>query len=101
MTYPKIKPCPICDPVDQMDVYSYENGWKHVECDRCFYLGPGEGRILQAIRSHNSRRDEEAAAYATRAALSAPYPRQRKINKLPPQSTFLLTSTSQSSIIRG
>lgn len=55
MTYPKMKPCPICGQADTLEVYKYENGWQHVECDlnACGYMGPGEGSILQAIRSHN------------------------------------------------
>lgn len=82
MTYPKIKPCPICDQTDQMDVYTYENGWKHVECDRCFYLGPGEGRIRDAIRSHNAHRDEKATSDAY-AADRERY-RQRRQSIQPP-----------------
>lgn len=53
MTAPKIKPCPKCGTDEFIGVYSYENGWKHVECDKCFYLGPGEGSKLSAIKSHN------------------------------------------------
>lgn len=52
-TLPKIKPCPHCGA--DTDVYKYDNGWRHVECDRCFYLGPGEGSIRAAIKSHNER----------------------------------------------
>lgn len=57
MAYPKIKPCPKCESVEHMDVYTYDRGWRHVECDRCYYLGPGEGSILQAIRAHNAQQD--------------------------------------------
>ena len=54
MTYPKIAACPRCGcPGDELAVYTYDNGWKHVECDRCHYLGPGAGRILHAIKDHN------------------------------------------------
>lgn len=54
MTYPKKLACPKCgEPGDQLTTYAYDNGGRHVECDRCFYLGPGEGSILAAIRSHN------------------------------------------------
>ena len=53
-TNPKIKPCPRCGTTDDISVYSYENGWKHVECDKCHYLGPGEGSVRQAIKSHNA-----------------------------------------------
>ncbi len=55
MTSPKIKPCPRCKTDAHMAVYTYENGWRHVECDECLYLGPGEGSIKQAIKSHNER----------------------------------------------
>ena len=55
MTLPKMKPCPKCGC--GVVLYEYDTGWKHVECDNCFYCGPGEGAKLQAIRSHN-----EAAA---------------------------------------
>lgn len=56
MTYPKIKPCPNCGD-DGVDIYEYESGWKHVECHKCNWLGPGEGRNVQAIRSWNARAD--------------------------------------------
>ena len=75
MTYPKIKPCPICDQIDEIGVYTYEHGWKHVECDRCFYLGPGEGRIRDAIRSHNAKREENVVAYAKARAIQPPVPK--------------------------
>jgi uncharacterized metal-binding protein (TIGR02443 family) len=54
-TNPKLKPCPNCKTVDHLAVYSYEQsgGTKHVECNKCFYLGRGEGSIRQAIKSHN------------------------------------------------
>lgn len=62
MTNPKMKPCPKCGSADHLDVYTYDNGWCHVECDNgfnvradaCHYLGPGEGSIRQAIKSHNA-----------------------------------------------
>jgi uncharacterized metal-binding protein (TIGR02443 family) len=55
MSYPRKKPCPECGaPGDDLAVYTYENGWRHVECDDCGYLGPGAGNALQAIRSHNA-----------------------------------------------
>lgn len=55
MAYPKILACPRCQcPGDELAVYTYEHGWKHVECDRCHYMGPGAGRILHAIREHNA-----------------------------------------------
>lgn len=64
MTYPKIRACVECDSDDNVDVYNYEYGWKHVECERCGILGPGEGRILDAIRSWNARQKEKAEAAA-------------------------------------
>lgn len=53
MSNPKIKPCPQCGDAD-LFVYAYDNGWRHVECDTCFYLGPGEGSIRASIKSHNA-----------------------------------------------
>jgi Zn ribbon nucleic-acid-binding protein len=55
MSRQKISPCPTCQSADEVTVYTYESGWRHVECLTCFYLGPGEGSILQAIKSHNER----------------------------------------------
>lgn len=67
MTYPKLKPCPQCGKLDWLEIYTYvsiafspfpqttESGWKFVECDNCYYRGPGEGRILHAIRGYNER----------------------------------------------
>jgi Zn ribbon nucleic-acid-binding protein len=54
-TNPKMKPCPKCGTDEWLDVYKYDNGWQHVECDKCFYLGPGEGSVRQAIKSHNEK----------------------------------------------
>lgn len=53
-TNQKMKPCPKCRSVDHLAVYTYESGWRHVECIKCFYLGPGEGSIRQAIAAHNA-----------------------------------------------
>lgn len=55
MSIPKIKPCPQCQNGDYIAVYRYENGWRHVECTKCNYLGPGEGSILAAVIEHNRR----------------------------------------------
>jgi len=49
-----------------MAVYAYESGWRHVECNMCFYLGPGEGSIREAIKSHNT---EQQRAKRLRDAL--------------------------------
>ena len=54
-TDPKLKPCPTCKTTDNLAVYKYEHGWQHVECDKCFKLGPGEGSRRQAIKSWNER----------------------------------------------
>ncbi len=54
-TDPKIKPCPKCKTAANMSVYKYDNGWQHVECEKCCYLGPGEGSRRQAIKSYNER----------------------------------------------
>lgn len=58
MSYPKMKACPRCGSDKHLAVFSYDSGWRHVECTNRFcgnvpYLGPGEGSILAAIRSHN------------------------------------------------
>lgn len=55
MSHQKIKPCPNCRTSDQMAVYTYDSGGRHVECMKCQYFGPGEGSIKQAIISHNER----------------------------------------------
>ena len=46
MTYPKLKPYPQCGELDWLDIYTYESGWKFVECDKCYYRGPGEGLVM-------------------------------------------------------
>lgn len=51
----KLKPCPACKTTDFLAVYTYEHGWQHVECEKCDYLGPGEGSRRQAIKSYNER----------------------------------------------
>ena len=51
----KMAPCPKCGKDELLAVYAYECGVKHVECNGCWYLGPGEGSIRQAIKSHNER----------------------------------------------
>ena len=56
----KIAPCPTCKSDEYIAVYTYENGWRHVECTKCNYLGPGEGSIRQAINSHNARLSQAA-----------------------------------------
>lgn len=53
MSYPKIKPCPNCG--GECDVYVYDNGTRHVECDHCGYLGPGAGSIRAAIALHHAK----------------------------------------------
>lgn len=69
MPYPKMKPCPDCYGSDGLAVYTYDNGWRHVECVECNYLGPGCSSVLSAIRSHNEERDSRAESH--RAALVA------------------------------
>lgn len=51
----KLAPCPNCKTDDNLAVYKYDSGWQHVECDKCFYLGPGEGTKAQAMTSHNQQ----------------------------------------------
>jgi len=55
VTNPKMKPCPKCGSTENLTIYTYDYGWKHVECVACDYLGPGEGSIRQAIKSYNAR----------------------------------------------
>ncbi len=53
MTNPKMKPCPKCGS-DDVAIYLYDYGWRHVECNECFYAGPGERSLRAAIKSHNN-----------------------------------------------
>ncbi|MBA8846215.1 Zn ribbon nucleic-acid-binding protein [Ochrobactrum sp. RH1CCR137] len=66
MRLPKIKPCPKCGNAD-LNIYTYDNGWRHVECDECFYLGPGEGNKVQAVKSHNEQFEATKSIYAAHA----------------------------------
>ena len=50
---PKMEPCPRCQSSEYLAVYTYDSGGRHVECNQCFYLGPAEGSIRQAVKSHN------------------------------------------------
>jgi uncharacterized metal-binding protein (TIGR02443 family) len=50
----KMAPCPNCKSDESLAVYRYESGWQHVECNKCWYLGPGEGSTKAAIKSHNA-----------------------------------------------
>lgn len=59
MSYQKMKACPKCGC--GVTVYGYDSGWKMVECDNCFYFGPGEGSIKEAIKSHNKSVAEKSA----------------------------------------
>lgn len=56
MTTPKMKPCPNCNTDAYLCIYSYEQtgGTRHVECDKCYYLGPGAGSNDAAVKAHNS-----------------------------------------------
>lgn len=73
MAYPKMKACPYCDRDDALEVFTYENGSRHVECVRCDYLGPACTSIRHAIRHHNIERDERAATHrAAQAANGSP-----------------------------
>jgi hypothetical protein len=68
VTLPKTKPCPRCENPDT-DLYGYGDCgplvW-HVECDRCYYLGPG-GTQLQAVRAHNAAYSALKEEYRTKA----------------------------------
>ena len=54
-TNPKVLPCPTCKTDEHVSVYGYESGSRCVECDKCYYRGPIEGSVRQAIKSHNAR----------------------------------------------
>lgn len=54
-TRQRMKPCPNCKTDENLAIYTYESGWRHVECDKCYYLGPGEGSINAAVKSHNEK----------------------------------------------
>ena len=63
MTNPKIKPCPRCaSPF--VEIFVYESGSRRAECTSCWYMGPCEGSIRQAIKSHNEKATNELAAKA-------------------------------------
>jgi Zn ribbon nucleic-acid-binding protein len=64
VTAPKMKPCPDCGNTD-LACWGYEWGWKHVECDKCDYLGPGLGSVTKAIRAHNAAIATEARRAGT------------------------------------
>lgn len=64
MTIPKMKPCPRCGNAD-LSIYTYDSGWRHVECDDCLYLGRGEGSKLEAVKQHNAAHGALKALYAT------------------------------------
>jgi Zn ribbon nucleic-acid-binding protein len=55
----ELLPCPTCKTADYLGVYKYENGWLHIECDKCFYMGEGFGNKKQAIKAWNTRFKEE------------------------------------------
>lgn len=61
-TNPKIAPCPKCNTTDYLAVYKYDGGAQHVECDRCFYLGPPSGSVRGAIKLHNEDALKKAMA---------------------------------------
>jgi Zn ribbon nucleic-acid-binding protein len=71
MTIRKMKPCPKCGNTD-LSIYTYDNGWRHVECDECFYLGPGCGNKADAVKEHNERFEALKAAYDEKAPAPAP-----------------------------
>lgn len=53
MSYQKIRPCPKCGS-ENLSVYKYDSGRQYVECNSCWYRGPGEGSIRAAIKLHNT-----------------------------------------------
>lgn len=64
---PKLAPCPKCKTDENLAIFTYENGWRHVECNGCWALGPGEGSQRQAALSWNKRALEAALTQATGA----------------------------------
>jgi Zn ribbon nucleic-acid-binding protein len=74
MTIPKMKPCPECGNTD-LSIYTYDNGWRHVECDECLYLGPGEGSKAEAVKQHNERFEVMKAACDAKPDTPAPVSR--------------------------
>jgi Zn ribbon nucleic-acid-binding protein len=75
MTIRKMKPCPKCENPD-LSIYTYDNGWRHVECDECLYLGPGCGSKADAVKQHNEQFEPTKASYD--ALRQAPAPVSRK-----------------------
>ena len=61
MTYPNMKPCPKCGT--EVGLWTYESGWSRVECPnpKCDHISSCEGTKLLAIRTHNAKRENEAA----------------------------------------
>lgn len=70
--HPTMLPCAKCHTPEYLDIYQYETSlMKHVECDKCFYLGPGSGSVRGAIQLHNARMIEiENSAVELRQVLS-------------------------------
>lgn len=64
MAYPKMRPCPNCKDTDNLNVFNYD-GWRHVECVKCNYLGPGCSSFAHAIRHYNAEQDKRAAIATT------------------------------------
>lgn len=52
---PKMAPCRNCRTDEYLSIYKYDSGTQHVECDGCYYLGPGAGSKADAIRLYNER----------------------------------------------
>lgn len=71
MTLPKMKPCLKCGDTD-LNIYTYDNGWRHVECDVCLYLGPGAGSKADAVKQHNDRFAATKAAYDAKPQTPSP-----------------------------
>jgi len=49
-----VRQCPNCNIIDNLSVYKYDHGGKHVECNNCFYLGPCASTVKDAIKEHNA-----------------------------------------------
>ena len=64
MSYPKIRPCPLCG--SDVNVWTYETatgalGSRRAECENnsCWYMGPCCGSIRTAIKEHNAQAAKE------------------------------------------
>ncbi len=53
MSLQKLKPCPKCG--GQVNVWTYESGWRRAECYSCDYIAKPAENLVRACRNHNER----------------------------------------------